>query len=490
MAFFTDKWVDEWGDQWGNDDLTEGDYDMNESNILLSDNEGASIQNDSKEVTIDECRTSTDKIATDLDKTMETANIGKVAADPDETRETSSIDKVDVDPDKIGETASIGNVEVDLDKTGETTSAKKVEVDVDKTEETANVDINIEADLGKTMEKENSLNQGVAVGYVHNISPVKAGNYFDFVLQTKSKTVRAVCFSPPKRKSFIDHSSGPVQVKKFQIDPKSNNKDLLMGPDVLVQPVANLDFPKVDLSKTTDLLKIKSCYIGQLVTVKAKVVDLGRVKFVKSGKLQMVEGTLVDAVGSMKIIFWEEFASAVVVGGTYIFKNIRVKKDKMTSEVYVNTAKNGTVITASNAFEAPLYTPLQPQKNYGNSTFVGKIIGVEKVASYYSCCKCPKKVDINHSMKIVECQNCHVKQNLNCCNKHWYVHILFKHNSDKITLTMFEQALVQLFDQLNVHSDFNSMSEDNLVEKLLTIPSSVEITFVNRTKIVSSITVQ
>ena len=31
---------------------------------------------------------------------------------------------------------------------------------------------------------------------------------------------------------------------------------------------------------------------------------------------------------------------------------------------------------------------------------------------------------------------------------------------------------------------------DNLVEKLLTIPSSVEITFVNRTMIVSSITVQ
>ena len=226
MVFFTDEWVDEWGDEWGNDDLTEGDYDMNESNILLSDNEGASIQNDSKEVTIDECRTSADTIETDLDKTMETANAGKVAADAHETRETASIDKVDVDRDKTGETANIGNVEVDLDKTGETTSAKKVEDDVNKTEETANVDINIEADLGKTMEKENSLKQGVAVGYVHNISPVKAGTYFDFVLQTKSKTVRAVCFSPPKRKSFVDHSSGPVQVKKFQIDPKSNNEDL------------------------------------------------------------------------------------------------------------------------------------------------------------------------------------------------------------------------------------------------------------------------
>ena len=96
----------------------------------------------------------------------------------------------------------------------------------------------------------------------------------------------------------------------------------------------------------------------------------------------MVEGTLVDSVGSMKIILWEEFANAVVVGDTYIFKNIRVKKDRMTSEVYVNTAKNGTIITPSDAFNTPLYTPLEQQKNYGNSNFVGKIIGVEKVASY------------------------------------------------------------------------------------------------------------
>ena len=199
MAFFNDEW--------GNDELREGDYDMNESNILLSDNEGASIQNDSKEVSIDECRTSAEKIETDLDKTMETASTSKVAADPDETRETASIDKVEVDPDNTGKTASIGNVEVDLDKTGETMSADKVEVDLDKTEETASVDINIEAGLGKTMEMENYLNQCVGIGYVHNISPVKAGNYFDFVLQTKSKTICAVCFSPPKRKSFVDHSS-------------------------------------------------------------------------------------------------------------------------------------------------------------------------------------------------------------------------------------------------------------------------------------------
>ena len=46
------------------------------------------------------------------------------------------------------------------------------------------------------------LQPGVATGYVHNVSPIENGKYFDFQLQMKHKTVRAVCFSPPKRKYF------------------------------------------------------------------------------------------------------------------------------------------------------------------------------------------------------------------------------------------------------------------------------------------------
>ena len=43
-------------------------------------------------------------------------------------------------------------------------------------------------------------------GYVQNVSPIQKGpkkNFFDFQLQTESETcVRAICFSPPKRKLF------------------------------------------------------------------------------------------------------------------------------------------------------------------------------------------------------------------------------------------------------------------------------------------------
>ena len=77
---------------------------------------------------------------------------------------------------------------------------------------------------------------GVATGYVHNVSPIKNDKYFDFQLQMMHKTVRAVCFSPPKRKYFSDYSASntPVEIKKFKVNTNSNAEDLVMGNNVSV----------------------------------------------------------------------------------------------------------------------------------------------------------------------------------------------------------------------------------------------------------------
>ena len=59
-----------------------------------------------------------------------------------------------------------------------------------------------------------------------------------------------------------------------------------------------------------------------------------------------------DPSGTIRIVLWEEFVSAVAEGNTYIFSDIRVKKDNHTiyDEIYVNTAKTGTKITLSDPF--------------------------------------------------------------------------------------------------------------------------------------------
>ena len=61
----------------------------------------------------------------------------------------------------------------------------------------------------------------------------------------------------------------------------------------------------------------------------------------------MMEGQTVDPQGHSKIVFWEKCCDQVEEGTTYIFENTRVKKDSVTKLVYVNTAKSGTTITAT-----------------------------------------------------------------------------------------------------------------------------------------------
>jgi len=47
------------------------------------------------------------------------------------------------------------------------------------------------------------LENGIARGYIHNVSPLRNNSsYFDFLVQTKYKTIRAVCFSPQKKKAI------------------------------------------------------------------------------------------------------------------------------------------------------------------------------------------------------------------------------------------------------------------------------------------------
>ena len=43
------------------------------------------------------------------------------------------------------------------------------------------------------------LENGIARGYIHNVSPLRNNSsYFDFEVQTKYKTIRAVCFHQKK----------------------------------------------------------------------------------------------------------------------------------------------------------------------------------------------------------------------------------------------------------------------------------------------------
>ena len=68
-----------------------------------------------------------------------------------------------------------------------------------------------------TVMAENLSHSDTFAGYIHNVSPVYHDKYFEFQIQAKTETVRAVCFSPRKRKQFAayDHNKSPVKSLKI-----------------------------------------------------------------------------------------------------------------------------------------------------------------------------------------------------------------------------------------------------------------------------------
>lgn len=170
--------------------------------------------------------------------------------------------------------------------------------------------------------KQNSFNENAIFGYIHNLSPIKKDKYFDFELQTKDKTVRGICFSPPKRKRFEQFSTNnsPVKIKKFRIDTKSNAEDYVMGNDVFIEHFPNINFEKREIPVSMNIATAKSVCVGQLVSLKAKVAFLHPPKYnVGPNNLTLQEAALVDSSDRTKFVLWQEYVGALQEGSTYAF---------------------------------------------------------------------------------------------------------------------------------------------------------------------------
>ena len=94
----------------------------------------------------------------------------------------------------------------------------------------------------------------------------------------------------------------------------------------------------------------------QLVNLKVTVKHVSGSKVVKAqkGTLTKSTATLVDPTGSVTAVFWEEWVDCIQLDKTYIFTNLRVKKDNYSGQIYLNTAKEGFNLDETIAFEEQL----------------------------------------------------------------------------------------------------------------------------------------
>ena len=217
------------------------------------------------------------------------------------------------------------------------------------------------------------------------------------------------------------------------------------------------------------------------------MVEKSSTQEVKNGKLSLVEAQIIDHTGCIKIVLWEEFQHQVEQGKTYVFNNVRLKKNSSSNEIYLNTAKgNKTTITPTEPFEIPLAIPVNIY-DCNTPTKEGEILAVEKITSYHSCFKCLKKVETTPDSKTVRCSNCNIHQKTKACKQKWVAHVLFDIGHENILLTFFDNIIQVLLKDLKLQKSPTQITESEMTEILLTLPN-VKVTY-DKKKVAKSINI-
>ena len=120
--------------------------------------------------------------------------------------------------------------------------------------------------------------------------------------------------------------------------------------------------------------------VGQLVTFKAEVGSMAASKVIStqySAALKKQEVVLRDTTGCIKAVLWESDVDVVDVGGTYLFKNFRVKEYR--GNRYVNTPKTGEFsVEESLPFQEDLVEIDPDLDSLGSFKVEVKILGIQK----------------------------------------------------------------------------------------------------------------
>ena len=100
-----------------------------------------------------------------------------------------------------------------------------------------------------------------------------------------------------------------------------------------------------------------------------------------------------------------------------------------------------------------------------------KIIGVNHVGSYLSCCKCNKKVDPTLEHAFIDCVKCYLKQKQTASKAHWFAQVLFQDtDDDRRDLTLFEDAIHQTAKLTSDTDEVKGLTQADIESILFTSP--------------------
>ena len=219
--------------------------------------------------------------------------------------------------------------------------------------------------------KEGDL-KGPITAYKHNVSPIKKSErntkWFDCQFQLEDKTVRGVCFDPTtalqEHYKKLSERKSPAKIANYE----TGNKRKGFPPDVIINKRTRIDelshslpFKRQKASGSTKATigSLKDLQPGQLLTVSGMVSNLTDSKVVKTKAkrdISVRECQLTDPTSSVKLVMWDSFVDKVQEGKTYVFNNLRLKREGAILSLV--TSQSGCSIEQCNNF--PNITPPDP----------------------------------------------------------------------------------------------------------------------------------
>ena len=217
----------------------------------------------------------------------------------------------------------------------------------------------------------------------------------------------------------------------------------------------------------------------QLVTFRATVNDISGVKTIKveNKMLKKSSATLVDSTGSISAVFWEEWASCVQAKKTYLFKNLRVKRNNYTQELYVNTAKEGFSVKMTDDFEEELPEPEPTVLEMTTKEIEITIIGIKGISSYYICSSCGKKAVLVGS--LLNCETGKMKQRVMSDNKQWCARLFVQNTNTKehLNIMVFHQHLHKIFQCNGKELEWNENLDEDKITRVLLEGDNIHVTY-------------
>eukprot|EP00794_Sanderia_malayensis_P004004 gene4004-4553_t len=131
-----------------------------------------------------------------------------------------------------------------------------------------------------------------------------------------------------------------------------------------------------------------------------------------------------------------------------MFKNLRVKKNKLTGETFVNPAKAFSKISQAEEFPPDTLKPPQSLPSELRTLSVnGEIVGVQKCSLSFCCLKRNKPVQ-QCRQKLLTCSHCNLKQKAAKCKKSWYVNALFNDGGKNLTLSFYHKMVMKVLQTI------------------------------------------